>query len=576
VVSDTRPAPTDRRARQLRDAALLVSRVVGWPVRSLIQLWRVSLQARVVISTLALGAVVLSLTAFLLLDQIGEGLVDSKRHTSLAQARAGFADAQAQLDAAPEPRAGTGQLLDGLLHSLESASGTPHAYEVLVAPVSDSSSSLGAGRASDSLDLGSVPDALLDDVRDEPGAWWTYTRLQYEDERASRPDVAAIVVGSQVEVPGTDDDYALFYLFPLDEQQRALGLVGRAVLTAGVILMALVAGIAWLVTRQVVTPVRLARRIAERLAAGRLEERMQVRGDDDIARLGRSFNQMATSLQRQIRQLEELSRLQRRFVSDVSHELRTPLTTVRMAADVLHDARGEFDGATARSAELLQGELDRFEALLAELLEISRFDAGAAVLDVQRIDLVEVAEQVCVRLGPLAERAGIVMTVRSGPRPTSVDADPRRIERIVRNLVSNAIAHAQTDRIELLVAGDDDAVALAVRDHGVGLRAGEAAMVFQRFWRADPARARTGGGTGLGLAIAMEDALLHGGWLQAWGEPGNGSQFRLTLPRLAAHDLRRSPLPLVPDDLAGVVGAPYGRVAEPPATVGGPDLPRTR
>ncbi len=546
-------------------------------MRALVQLWRVSLQARVVMSTLALGAVVLAFTAFLLLDQIGQGLVDSKRETSLAQARAGFADADELLDAAPEPQAGTGQLLDGLLHSLESGSGTPHAYEVVVAPVAADSSTISAGRASASLDLDSVPAELIADVRDGTGAWWTYTQMRYEGSQTSHTDdSAAIAVGSRIEVPGADE-YALYYLFPLDEQQRALGLVGRAVLTSGVVLMALVAGVAWLVTRQVVTPVRFARRIAERLAAGRLEERMQVRGIDDIARLGRSFNQMATNLQRQIRQLEELSRLQRRFVSDVSHELRTPLTTVRMAADVLHDARGQLDGATARSAELLQGELDRFESLLAELLEISRFDAGAARLDVQRVDLVEVAERVQVALRPLAERAGITVTVRARARPTSVQADPRRIERIVRNLLSNAIAHSQTDRVELLVAGDADAVALAVRDHGIGLRPGEAALVFNRFWRADPARARTGGGTGLGLAIAMEDALLHGGWLQAWGELGSGSQFRLTLPRRADDDLRRSPLPLVPDDLAGVVGAPYRRVAEPPAaTVGSPDAPGGR
>ena len=396
--------------------------------------------------------------------------------------------------------------------------------------------------------------------------------MQYTSQSDLRSDVAGIAVGTRVQVPGSTESYALYYLFPLDEQQRAVGLVSRAVLTAGLVLMVLVAGIAWLVTRQVVTPVRFARRIAERLAAGRLEERMQVRGIDDIARLGRSFNQMATSLQRQIRQLEELSRLQRRFVSDVSHELRTPLTTVRMAADVLHDARGQLDGATARSAELLQGELDRFEALLAELLEISRFDAGAAQLELTDVDLVEVAERVLAAYGPLARRDGVALTIRSAVRPALAQADPRRVERIVRNLVANALNHARTDRVELLVAADTESAAIAVRDHGVGLRPGDAALVFNRFWRADPARARTGGGTGLGLAIALEDAQLHGGWLQAWGEPGNGAQFRLTLPRRAGDDLRRSPLPLVPDDLAGVVGVAYRRIQEPPppASVGAP------
>ncbi len=578
MVSGTRPARTDGPADEaaepprvvVADALVLARRVAGWPFRSLVQLWRVSLQARVVLLTLALGAVVLTLTAWLLSNQIADGLVDSKRQTSLAQARAGFAEAQTQLDAAGEPSTGSGQLLQQLVERLAAAAGSPPAYDVVLAgPLSADGSSLAASRASAALSADSIPAELRDTVRTETGAYWSYTELQYTGASDQRSDVAGIAVGTLIQVPGSTDTYALYYLFPLDEQQRALVLVSRAVLTAGLVLMVLVAGIAWLVTRQVVTPVRFARRIAERLAAGRLEERMQVRGDDDIARLGRSFNQMATSLQRQIRQLEELSRLQRRFVSDVSHELRTPLTTVRMAADVLHDARGQLDGATARSAELLQGELDRFEALLAELLEISRFDAGAAQLELTDVDLVEVAERVQVRYGSLARRAGATLSLRASSRPALAQADLRRVERIVRNLVANAIAHARSDRIDLLVAADEESAAIAVRDHGVGLRPGDAALVFNRFWRADPARARTGG-TGLGLAIALEDAQLHGGWLQAWGEPGNGSQFRLTLPRRAGDDLRRSPLPLVPDDLAGVVGVAYRRVQEPPAPVGAP------
>jgi two-component system sensor histidine kinase MtrB len=123
----------------------------------------------------------------------------------------------------------------------------------------------------------------------------------------------------------------------------------------------------------------------------------------------------------------------------------------------------------------------------------------------------------------------------------------------VRNLVTNAIDHAQNGRGEtrdvvVHVAGDDQAAAIAVRDYGVGLRPGESAMVFNRFWRADPARARTSGGTGLGLSISLEDTHLHGGWLQAWGRPGEGAQFRLTLPRRLSQPLRHSPLPLVPAD----------------------------
>jgi two-component system sensor histidine kinase MtrB len=292
----------------------------------------------------------------------------------------------------------------------------------------------------------------------------------------------------------------------------------------------------------------MAAGISERLAAGRLQERMKVTGEDDIARLGESFNKMAQTLQVKIQQLEDLSRMQRRFVSDVSHELRTPLTTVRMAADVIHDAREDFDPVTSRSAELLQNQLDRFESLLSDLLEISRFDAGAADLAAEPIDLRDVVRRVVDAAEPLAERKGSRVVVRGDEQPVIAEADPRRVERVLRNLLVNAVEHGEGRDVVVRMATAGGAVAVAVRDYGVGLKPGEATRVFNRFWRADPARARTTGGTGLGLSIAVEDARLHGGWLQAWGEPGGGSQFRLTLPRTAGESLRGSPIALEPED----------------------------
>jgi two-component system sensor histidine kinase MtrB len=140
------------------------------------------------------------------------------------------------------------------------------------------------------------------------------------------------------------------------------------------------------------------------------------------------------------------------------------------------------------------------------------------------------------------------VVVRGDTQPVIAEADPRRVERILRNLVVNAIEHGEGRDVVVRMATADGAVAVAVRDYGVGLKPGEATRVFNRFWRADPARARTTGGTGLGLSIAVEDARLHGGWLQAWGEPGGGSQFRMTLPRTAGDGLRGSPIPLEPED----------------------------
>jgi two-component system sensor histidine kinase MtrB len=340
----------------------------------------------------------------------------------------------------------------------------------------------------------------------------------------------------------------LYYLFPLDQQQATLGLVQHAMLFGGLILVLLLVGIVSLVTRWVVVPIRDAAAAARRLSDGQLDERMPVRGTDDLAALARSFNDMGASLQEKLRELEELSKVQRQFVSDVSHELRTPLTTIRIAADVLFAAREQLMPAASRSAELLEGQLERFESLLADLLEISRYDANAATLDAESADVCDLVRRAAADAEQLAARRGTRIDFRLPPEPCVAEVDRRRVERILRNLLDNAVEHGEGRDVVVTVAGDRDAVAVAVRDHGVGFGPAEAQMVFDRFWRADPARARTTGGTGLGLAISLEDARLHNGWLQAWGECGKGSVFRLTVPRMAGQELVGSPLPLGPDE----------------------------
>ena len=270
-----------------------------------------------------------------------------------------------------------------------------------------------------------------------------------------------------------------------------------------------------------------------------------MRGEDDLALLATSFNEMADALQRQILRLEELSRVQRRFTADVSHELRTPLTTVRMAADLIYEARARFPREVARSAELLHKELDRFESLLVDLLEISRHDAGAAVLEAEPVDLAFLVRNAAAEASVHAVNVGCRLDLTQVPDEAVVaDADPRRVARILRNLVHNAIEHSEGRGIEVALAADDQTVAVRVRDHGVGLRPGDEERVFERFWRADAARARTTGGTGLGLSIALEDARLHGGRIDAYGEPGVGAAFRLVLPRRAGQAPGRPPLKL--------------------------------
>jgi two-component system, OmpR family, sensor histidine kinase MtrB len=517
-----------------------------------VTVWRRSIQARVVLSTVLLSAVVVSLVGWTLMRQISDGLVRDRVDAAVAEAARSSNDVQSSLSAAPYD-VDVGSQLPALVSTVVSR-GAVRGYDVaLIGPLSDSEAApVGGGEFSTpGLLLTSVPQRLRASVEEPEGAVtsWTFTSIERSgDDGETAAELPGVAVGTRLVVPADGATYALYHLFPMTAEQRTVDLVQRALLTSGALLVVLVAALSWLVTRQVVTPVRLARRVAERLASGRLEERMQVRGDDDIARLAVSFNQMATSLQKQIRKLEDMSAAQRRFVSDVSHELRTPLTTVRMAGDVLHDARDRFDPVTARSAELLQNELDRFELLLTDLLEISRFDAGAAVLHLEDVDLAEVAHRVARSVDALAERRGTRVRVQELGGPCVVEADVRRVERIVRNLVTNAIDYADSSDVVIMLDCDAEGSALAVRDYGVGLRPGDEIRVFNRFWRADPARVRTSGGTGLGLSISLEDARLHGGWLEAWGAPGEGAQFRLTLPRHAEDKLTRSALPLVPRD----------------------------
>jgi two-component system sensor histidine kinase MtrB len=463
--------------------------------------------------------------------------VQAKTRSAVAEAQLGVGQTQARL-AVARGTCGSADCVEGELFSttqeLSDRGATGGLYGVLLLGSEQNRRFIGPR-----LRLDVVPPALRTHLDASSSVAYAFT-----DPPKSPP---LLVVGSAVFAPILGQ-YRLYYVFPLSDEQRTLALVRRTAAAAGLLLVLLLALIALLVTRQVVSPVRLAARTAERLASGQLQERMKVRGEDELARLATTFNGMAEALQRQIQQLEDLSRVQRRFVSDVSHELRTPLTTVRMAADVLHEGRLAYAPAAARSAELLQTELDRFEELLVDLLEISRYDAGAASLEVDDVDLVAMVRRIVEQAAPIAAKKRVTVDLAGlPPEPVVAEVDHVRIERVLRNLLVNAVEHADGSRVEIAVAGDRDSAAIVVRDHGIGLKPGEAGLVFTRFWRGDPSRARTTGGTGLGLAIALEDVRLHGGWLQAWGEPGVGAAFRMTVPRKAGAGIESSPLPLRPD-----------------------------
>ncbi|MEX1210757.1 MAG: MtrAB system histidine kinase MtrB [Candidatus Nanopelagicales bacterium] len=510
---------------------------------SLISLWRRSLLLRVTATTLALSIVVMTILGFLLISRVTSGLLDSAQRTAVTEAGVGLADAQRIAGAAAS---GTGtaspaSVVDTIVASLASRAGTPPQYDVLL--LAGDTDGTAPERGTNLVSDTSVPDDMRTTVLETQRQSWTYTEIRYLDGRS----VPGIVVGAPLAVTDVGT-YELYYLFPLTDEQSTLDLVRGAVVGIGVLLVLLLGAIAVVVTRQVVAPVRSAARVAEQFSEGHLRERMEVRGEDDLARLAMSFNDMAASLEDQIHRLEDLSLVQQRFVSDVSHELRTPLTTIRMAADLIFEERASYDPPTARAAELLQTQLDRFENLLTDLLEISRYDAGAAVLDLDTVDLAALVRRAVESARPLAERRGTHLVLVTEQDPCPVECDPRRVDRILRNLLDNAVEHGEGQPVDIAVAGDGVAVAVTVRDRGVGLADADLTRVFDRFWRADPARARQTGGTGLGLSIAREDTRLHAGWLEAWGAPGEGACFRLTLPCRAEVTVQESPLPLVPVD----------------------------
>jgi len=484
------------------------------------------------------SAVVVLVIGVVLLGQISGGLLDAKRKAALAEANDGLRKVASQLsvatDADPDAMSNT---LHQLVTTLSAKGSNAGLFDVAIVPRTTGQEFVKSG----SIEPSDVP-AKLDALVKQSRQAYEYASIPHNGGGTAR----GLVIGEPVTTPV--GKFGLYYFFPLQTEERTLALVQQTVLVAGLVLVLLVAVIADIVTRQVVRPVREAATTAVRLSAGYLEERMPVRGADDLARLASSFNEMAASMQLQITQLEELSRVQRRFTSDVSHELRTPLTTVRMAADVLYGARADFPQGVNRAAELLHTELDRFESLLADLLEISRHDAQAAELEAERLDLRRVVSRVVEGVSSLAARTDSEIQVALPAQPVVAEVDSRRVERVLRNLLGNALEHGEGEPIEVVLVGDDEAVAISVRDHGVGLRPEEVGLVFNRFWRADPSRARHTGGTGLGLAISLEDAHLHNGWLDVWGEPGKGALFRLTLPVRAGGVIVESPLALRPPD----------------------------
>ena len=509
--------------------------------------WRGSLQLRTIFLTVALSTLAVTIIGLFVTASVRSNLFESRRDLLLDEAGRATLLAQQEFTQAGESTS-DGDLVgaqESAILAVRNTVSTDPLIAFLRVPDQEGPVLL-EGAQSPNFSETLVSTELAESTTASAGTELAWQSIVIPDGVGDET-TPGIIVGSLLTVPQAGL-YQLYIVYDLADVQSTLDFVQLTLVVGGVALVVLIGLGSYLVVRLVVGPVRVAAATSEKLADGQLEERLPERGQDELATLARSFNRMADSLQRQIRQLAELSRLQQRFVSDVSHELRTPLTTIRLAGDVLYDKRAAFEPATARTAELLHAQTERFEVLLADLLEMSRYDAGAVTLETEPTNLVRLVEDAIEAMAPLAAEHGSDIRLVAPGGYFEAEVDARRIRRILQNLLGNAIDHGEGRPIVAYVDSDATAIAIAVRDYGVGMEGEQLDRVFDRFWRADPSRQRRTGGTGLGLAISLEDAVLHDGVLEVWSEPGQGTCFRLTLPRTPGDRMLGSPLDLPPDD----------------------------
>ena len=504
---------------------------------------RHSLSAKLAVAITLAALVLLLVFGIIVASQLRSSMFDTRKDAILADASLRFSAAQSVFSSSTATSPDQVQeSARGALASLKASAAGAGATNVALLRSEGTTASLRINQIEDEQMRGLITPQMREAVA-QGGAQWQSVGIRASDSDKVSP---GILVGTQVQLPraGTHE---LYILYSLAADQRQVDVVLRVlVLSALPIIVTLPIGVFALLHR-LLLPVRLTVSAATKAAEGDLDVRVEVHGADEMAALGRAFNAMTSSLQDTISRYDELAKLQQRFVSDVSHELRTPLTTIRMAEDIVWDNREDLPAHARRSAELLHDQTERMEQMLADLLEISRYDAASALLDAEERDLRPIVTRVVEACAELAQRQGVPVEVVA-PARAAAEIDERRIERVIRNLVVNAIEHADGTRVTITVATSATDVACRVRDRGVGMTQEVADHVFDRFYRADTARARTTGGTGLGLAIATEDVAIHGGRLQAYGEPGKGASFLMTLPKHAGDEIASRPLALWEDE----------------------------
>lgn len=504
--------------------------------------WRTSLRLRMMLVSVLLSAIAVGLIGGVLSYTIQRNLFESRRSEVVAEAAAVTGNVQAVFDGAldTDGNIDVERANSAAQTTIRSTTNSPGLVGFAILRQSDQSTENVLASTSS---IGFPIEVVSDELRATAAAERTSVHLQSIALPNGEPGIAT---AATVDVP-TAGRYDLVLVYDLSDVQGNLRFVQSALLIGGVFFVAVTGWIVWTVTTRAIRPIVTTAETAERFAAGNLEERISVEGEDVTATLAESFNRMAEAIEGQITRLATLSTLQQQFVSDVSHELRTPLTSIKLAGNMIFAKRGGFDADTARAAEILHQQLEKFEVTLAELLELSRFDAGAAELEREPTVPATLVASSIDSVSTLAADRGTEIRLHAPGGHSEVDIDPRRVRRILQNFLANAIDHGEGKPVDVWVDSSSSAVGIAVRDYGVGMSPEQATRVFDRFWRGDPSRERRTGGTGLGLAIALEDARLHGGTIDVWTEPGEGACFRLTIPRDGVRDAV-SPVGLPPSE----------------------------
>jgi two-component system sensor histidine kinase MtrB len=327
-----------------------------------------------------------------------------------------------------------------------------------------------------------------------------------------------LIIGSSVQPNGIE----VYDFVSLESQQEDLDRLAQNSAIAAAVAIAISLLLGLLASRGVLLPLRRLGIAARRLGAGKLDTRVEVRGNDEVADVSRTFNETAEALERSIAELRALESASRRFVADVSHELRTPLTAMTAVTDMLEEATDVGD-ESAPAAQLIVTETRRLARLVEDLMEVSRFDAGTAQLRREEVDLVALVH------GCLDARGWTGRVTLNVPESMVVNVDQRRVDVIVANMVGNAIKHGGEGPVELSIGVLGPNLILQVRDHGPGIPPDALEHIFERFYKADKARGRSEG-SGLGLSIAFENAHIHGGELTGANHPGGGAVFTLRLP----------------------------------------------